>query len=145
MIRVVIDTVVFLRSLINPYSRNGKALFDRSGEYLLFVSAPIVQEILEVLQRPELSELFHTQQGRDYNIILRILGDAQAVDLAHVPPLKRDRKDTKFLQTAVAAKADLVVSEDRDLLDLKEYHGIRIVTVDQFLELLDKEKEHGFI
>ena len=51
----------------------------------------------------------------------------------------RDKNDDVVLATAVTGKADVIVTGDDDLLVLKSYQGIRIVTPRQFLELLDFE------
>ena len=48
----------------------------------------------------------------------------------------RDADDDLVLGTAVAAKADLIVTGDQDLLVLRAYKGIEIVTPRQYLERL---------
>ena len=55
MIRVVFDTVVFVRALINPKSRCGRLVFERFREYELILSPEIIREALEVIRRPEVS------------------------------------------------------------------------------------------
>jgi uncharacterized protein len=50
----------------------------------------------------------------------------------------RDRSDDVVLATALAGKADVIVTGDDDLLVLKELRGIRILSPRQFLELLDR-------
>ena len=52
MIRAVFDTVVFVRSLINPHSIWERLLFEFVDAYELSVSPPLLQEILEVIERP---------------------------------------------------------------------------------------------
>lgn len=52
----------------------------------------------------------------------------------------RDPDDDWVLATAVAGKADVIVTGDRDLLALKRYEGIPIVTPRRFLELLQQEQ-----
>jgi putative PIN family toxin of toxin-antitoxin system len=47
----------------------------------------------------------------------------------------RDPDDDQILSSALAAKADYLVTGDNDLLELDEFHGIRIVTPGAF-ELL---------
>jgi hypothetical protein len=51
------------------------------------------------------------------------------------PQASRDAKDNKFLAAAEAAKADYLVSEDRDLLDLTEHQGTRIIPAHEFLQV----------
>ena len=43
--------------------------------------------------------------------------------------VSRDAKDDEVLACALAAHADLIVSGDDDLLSLKDFQGIPIVTV----------------
>ena len=64
------------------------------------------------------------------------------VNLSKPQPLPRrvwrDKNDDVVLATAVAGKADLIVTGDADLLVLKTFRGIRILAPRQFLELLDR-------
>jgi len=53
----------------------------------------------------------------------------------------RDPKDNPFLACAVAARADYLVSNDRDLLVLKKPFGISIVTPVQFLRVLERARQ----
>lgn len=48
----------------------------------------------------------------------------------------RAADDDVVLATALAAKADIIMTGDADLLVLKEFHGIRILPSRQFVELL---------
>ena len=47
----------------------------------------------------------------------------------------RDPHDDKYLACAADGDADYIVSGDRDLLDLKRFIGIPIVTARQFLTI----------
>lgn len=47
--------------------------------------------------------------------------------------VKGDPSDNKFLECAVAGKADYIVSGDRHLLSIIEYNGIRIVDSGEFV------------
>lgn len=51
--------------------------------------------------------------------------------------IKNDPDDDKFIECAVALKANIVVSGDREVLAVKEYMGIRILTPQKFLKLYD--------
>lgn len=136
MLKVVFDTVVFVRSLINPRSNSGKVVFQYSSAYRLFVSKPVVIEILEVINRSEVTMLFSTLENLDRKKVVDIISQAEVVEAYSIPKISRDIKDDKFLATAKAANADYLVSEDRDLLDLKEYEGIKIVDIKTFIRIL---------
>lgn len=137
MLRIIIDTVVFVRSLINPHSRSGKIVFSHNKSYQLFVSEPIVKEYLEVLKRPELTSKFKTLKKMNYNKILKILSLAQAVETSNIPKASRDPKDNIFIATALEAEADYLISEDKDLLDIKKYEEINIINTEKFIRILE--------
>lgn len=48
----------------------------------------------------------------------------------------RDPDDDKFLEAAIAADANFLISGDKDLLSLKKIKNSRILTPKQFLKLL---------
>jgi putative PIN family toxin of toxin-antitoxin system len=129
--------------MLNPRSVWGRVVFDRAAEYQLVVSAPIILEALEVLQRPTVTRKFRFVAGLDYQALLGILAKAHVVIPLPIPSISRDPKDDKFLATALAANADYLVSEDNDLLDLHEYQGVRIVNARTFLYLLENEPSHS--
>jgi uncharacterized protein len=52
------------------------------------------------------------------------------------PQVSRDPNDDLIVATAIAAKADHLVTGDNDLLTLGEHQGVRIVTPRQFLDEL---------
>lgn len=54
-----------------------------------------------------------------------------------------DPDDDKFLHAALEVHADYIVSGDHHLLDLKEYGGIKIVTPNDFLPILEKRSQEG--
>ena len=141
MLRVIFDSVVFVRSLINPFSFWGQIIFEYSSKYQLFVSSQILIEVLEVLKRSEVVSRFNTLEGRDFEKILKIISAAEVVEISDIPQVSRDPKDDKFLATAKTAQTDYLVSADRDLLDLKEYAGIKIIDAQTFLEILKGKRK----
>ena len=50
----------------------------------------------------------------------------------------RDKTDNIYLECAVAAKADYVISGDIHLRELKEYWGIKIVNPAEYLEIVNE-------
>lgn len=141
MHKVVFDTVVFVRALLNPHSRAGRLVFDHVDSYQLLISETTIVELLEVLRRDELRRLFRSLAGRDPATIVQIASDAETVELDDIPPVSRDPKDDKFLATARAGGAAYLISEDNDLLDLGEYEGTQILSVAAFLFILEADEQ----
>src|SRR3989338_1816580 len=69
--------------------------------------------------------------------ILDILSEATLINPSHKVDICRDPHDNKFIECAIAAGADYVVSGDEDLLSIKEYENTKIVSIDGFLQILD--------
>lgn len=136
--RVVFDAVVFVRSLLNPHGSSGKLVFAHADDYELVVSEPVVREILDVLSRPEITRRIRSIADMDLRRLLDIFSTAEIVEPADIPPVCRDPNDDKFLATAIGGNAALLVSADKDLLDLGAYQGIKIVDVATLLELLEE-------
>jgi len=136
---VVFDTVIFARSLINPNGMWGRLIFAYADRYRLIVSQPIVEEILEVLQRPELTRKYRGLVTRNMQTIIGVLQSADVVELDEIPAISRDVKDDKFLVTATLGGAQYLVSEDNDLLVLGMYEGVRIVNAATFLGILEHD------
>ncbi|MFO0805377.1 MAG: hypothetical protein U0791_19910 [Gemmataceae bacterium] len=53
--------------------------------------------------------------------------------------MPNDAADTPILRAALAAGAHYLVTNDRHLLDLDPYEGIRIVSMTEYRELLVRE------
>jgi predicted nucleic acid-binding protein len=47
--------------------------------------------------------------------------------------LCRDEKDNKFLEVAINGKADYLITGDNDLLVLRPFQDVKIMTVNEFL------------
>ena len=141
MLRVVFDTVVFVRALLNLRSVPGRVVFDYADRYQLILSTPLVVEILQVMARDEIVGKLQRRRGTYLEAIAGLLGSfsqAQSVEIPTVLPISRDPNDDKFLATALEARADYLVSEDGDLLDLIEYEGTKIVNTATFLGILEQ-------
>ena len=50
--------------------------------------------------------------------------------------IQEDLEDNKFLEAAIAEKADFIISQDNHLLKLKEYLGIRIINPEEAVRLI---------
>jgi uncharacterized protein len=139
VISVVFDTVIFVRGLINADSLCGRLVFDYANRYRLVISQPVLIEILEVMTRSDLTRKYRGLATRNMQVLLGILASADEAPLTHIPAVSRDPKDDKFLATAVAGQATYLVSEDKDLLDIGEYEGIKIITAAAFLAVFVAE------
>lgn len=132
-IRAVLDTNVLVSAFTRPSGRVVELWqVARERRYRLLVSSPIIREVAHVLrddfQWEERRIVRHakllTRTGE--LIIPRI-----ALDAVH-----NDPDDNRILECAIEGKAEVVVSRDHHLRDLKSYQGIPIVRPIDFLRTL---------
>ena len=140
MLRVVLDTNVFVSGLLNKTGLPASILDAwRAGRYLLITSPAIIFEITSVLES--------LWRGRKYRLTREDVTELARLleqDALVVPgqadvrgAIAEDPTDEMFLACALDAAADFIVTGDHHLLDLKSYRGIPIVTVQQFSEHLE--------
>lgn len=127
-LRVVLDTNVLVSAFQFP-SGTAAVLWDALGRdrYLLVSSPAIVREFTEILRRP-----FGWKEADVERAVRLLARKASFVNLTSIPDVvPDDPDDNHIVACALAGRADLIVTSDKDLLRLKEYRGIPIVrTVD---------------
>lgn len=131
--RVVLDTNVFVSSFFGGHPRRVIDLW-KSGEIVLCLSAEIVDEYAEALDRlglggeGELKELLDLFSGGHH-----VLFTARTPKLTVV---KADPGDDKFIGCAVALEADAIITGDKALGAIQNYMGIKILNPREFLRLM---------
>ncbi len=85
------------------------------------------------------SHLIHTESPK-HNATARLNWYLEKVKMVDPAPLgkqrSRDAKDDPYLAAALAARADFIVSYDKDLLELKKPFGVEIISPAQLLKLV---------
>lgn len=135
--RVVLDTVVFVRALINPKGRWGRLLFDLSDRYVIVLSPEIIREIIAVLYRPSLRRRFpRMADPPQLDRVLECLQEAEVVEPVEKISICRDPADDTFFACALAGSAEYIVTEDKDILAVGDYRGVKPITAEDFMALL---------
>lgn len=131
--RVVLDTNVLVSALLFG-GRVGR-LRDlwKSGGIVPLVSRETFTEFRRVLSYPKF-KLTEREIGAILNDeILPYVEVVEITDQAN--GICRDPHDDMFLAVAASGDAQYLVTGDRDLLEIKEHGGTRIVTVVEFLAI----------
>jgi len=102
-----------------------------AGDIELVLSPPILEELEQVM---EYSKFDFSEQVKNEFLSELITCARLVLPVQKVEVISADPEDNKFLECAVAADADYIVSGDHHLLKLGEYGGIRIVKASEFLE-----------
>ena len=135
MLKVVIDTNVFISALYLPESRPARVvLLARRKTILNVISPTILKEVERIIKKKLLWDNSKTQAA-----VRRIRNFSEEVQPQERLAIIADDPDNRILECAVAGQADFIISGDHHLLDLENYHGIKIVTPARFLELIGGE------
>ena len=101
------------------------------------VSAVATQEIIDEYQTT-LDSLFQKYNGRELFFSADSIYSAMEIIPAQTRvDVCRDPDDNKFISCAIDGQCYYIVSGDKDLLTLKEYSDVKIVTVAEFFELMN--------
>ena len=138
MIRAVLVANVYVSAAVRPKGKSGQIIdrLLRRGAFDIVMSQAIVVEVLRAFTYPKFRK--YIRPGLDPELWFEDI-----VVLSHFVAGEReferaskDPDDDKYIAAAIEGRAGFVVAGDSDLLDLKEYDGIRIVTPRAFLDLL---------
>ncbi|MCI0485663.1 MAG: putative toxin-antitoxin system toxin component, PIN family [Blastocatellia bacterium] len=153
---VVFDCMVFLQSLIKEANPAVACLelFEK-GDIKLFISDEILVEICDVLTRPKLQARYPLLTNERAGKLIEILRE-KAEFIENVPrkfTYPRDPKDEPYINLAIAANADYIVSRDKDLLDLmtghtkeckefrQRFRRLKVIEPQEFLKTASPSKE----
>jgi len=130
--RVILDTNVLVSGLLGGTATEVIRRW-RAGAFSLILSEEILAEYEAVLKRPK----FRLPSWVVQELLGYIRGNTEWVEPAAQLPIElRDPADTKFLRAVVEGGAEVVITDDKDLQDLKEVQSIRLVPSWESLTLL---------
>jgi putative PIN family toxin of toxin-antitoxin system len=127
---LVIDTNVLISSF---FGGNPKEVIDlwRRGSALLCLTREVLEEYLRVMARLPIAPETKSR-------LVAILQEKRNLELVapskHHAVIREDPEDDKFIDCAVEAKADYIISGDEHLLQVKAYRGIPICSPKEFLQ-----------
>ena len=140
--RVVLDTNILVRALIMPHGSVGPVLLNlRQRQYILLYAWPLLEELMDVLNRPRIRVKYNLSEQDIHTVVSLILLWGVAVTIIEPIRACRDLKDDKVLEVAVAGEADVIVSGDEDLLVLDPFRGIPILPPADFLKMLANRRQ----
>lgn len=146
MIRAVLDTNVLISFLFIKQETNIWRLNNcwQRSEFETVLSLAALKELVEVLSRARVQD----RAGVEIASIKQLLRDIVDRSIMvqpkyHLTKVLTDETDHKFLESALTAKAQFVVSGDKDLLSLQQYFHeeskqlLKIVNTTKFLSILE--------
>ncbi len=129
--RIVIDTNVVISGIF--FGGNPRKILEAvvNGEYVACATADIISEYTEIVNL-----MLERKQGKINPVILSSLhASLKLIDGKSIIEICRDPDDNKFIECAVDSRAIYIVSGDKDLLDIKKYKDIKILTAKEFCDM----------
>ncbi|HHT9124656.1 MAG TPA: putative toxin-antitoxin system toxin component, PIN family [Candidatus Brocadiia bacterium] len=104
----------------------------KSGNITLCLSKEILDEYVEVLQRICLQDEIELKEllslfAKGFNTLF-------TTKTPKIRAVKDDPNDDKFIECAVALKAEVIITGDKSMKAIREYMRIKILTPQQFLK-----------
>lgn len=127
--RIVFDTNIFISALIIPGSSAENAIMKViEGTDELIISRDIIDEVLGVLSR---------KFNRNREALSRVAVNLAEIGAIVMPGEKvsvlQDEPDNRILECALAGRAEIIVTGDKEMLHLKSYKKIKIITLKEYL------------
>lgn len=133
MLKAAIDTSVLISGLINSRSSRQVLIALENSRFTPVLSPAMLKELLDVLARAKFHQVILRETASSLVETLK----AQALFVnprIKIDAVVRDKNDNMFLEAAISAKADCVVSLDDDLLSLKNFRDIPVMRPQEFLK-----------
>jgi putative PIN family toxin of toxin-antitoxin system len=133
--RIVLDTNVLVSGLWSPFGPPGKIVgLVAAGTLPLLLEERILWECREVLGRRE----FGFDPARVESLLIHVEAAAEFVVAQPLPEPLPDPKDTAFLEVALAAPADFLVTGNLRHFPARLRQGVAVVSPREFLDALHR-------
>jgi putative PIN family toxin of toxin-antitoxin system len=139
VIRAVLDANVFVSALIRPEGPPGQILVEllERESFRLILSIGIVDEVRRTLADPRVTRYVRLTSREIEAWLASLQSVAELVEgRRSVRVVASDPDDDKYFVAAVEGDADVVVSGDKHVLEVKEFERIRVLTPRAFLDKL---------
>jgi len=127
----VFDANTVVSAALSPNGVPRRALATARARGTIALSEAVYREVAEVLARPKFARVLTDDRCRE---VLELLS-AAALWIEPTEEVRdcRDSKDNCYLELALAADAEAIVSGDEDLLVLNPWRGIQVLRPAEFL------------
>ena len=138
--RVVLDTNTVVSGFL--WGEAPRALIEAAMDERieLFTCATLIEELAGILPRQKFAQRLVAKQLSIPALIERYSALAEIVETAMLSgPVSPDPDDDVVLATALAAHAELIVSRDKHLRNLKHFHRIPILNATDALHHIEQQ------
>ncbi|MCU0326590.1 MAG: putative toxin-antitoxin system toxin component, PIN family [Spirosomaceae bacterium] len=135
-LNVVIDANWFISACINKNSR--RVLYYKilkNKNLHVYYSDELIEEFEGVILREKFRKFISNNQVTRFKYLVLLL--MKRTEINDIPDVSRDSNDNYLLGICESCHADILITGDNDLLTLISYKDTLILTMGQFLNMLD--------
>jgi putative PIN family toxin of toxin-antitoxin system len=134
--RVVADTNIVISGFL--WRGSPRRVLDAARDRIidLYTSESLLKELAGVLNRPKFTRALESAHVNPQELIDGYSSLANIVRPVILQPVLRDVDDDQLLACAVSAECEWIVSGDEDVLTIRSFQGIRMVTANRLLHEL---------
>ena len=133
-LKLVVDTNILISAALSAQGAPARLVRLALAQHRLVFSQATLSELRTRIYRPKFDRYINLESRE------RLLHDFNAgafwVDVGEPAVYCRDRDDDHFIEAALKAQANYLVSGDKDLLEAPALAGLRTVSVHQALDAL---------
>ena len=137
-LKVVLDTNVWISALLWGGKPAEIVKAAEKKQFVILLSEEIAGEISQVLTYPKIARIYKAAGMRREDLVEAVLKIGKFVQVTgKVSVIVEHPADDKFIECALAANAEYIVSGDRHLLKVGSYKKTRVLSVSEFLQVIE--------
>lgn len=147
-IRIVIDTNIWVSSLLNPHGHPAKLRkYFEEGVFTVVVSDTMLEELAEVLNRPKIKNKYGISEKDIKDLLILIEERSEHVLITGNICICRDKDDDAVIETAINGQALFLVTRDDDIKSDKKVssllmqYKISVVSIAKFINHLNETEK----
>jgi len=132
--KVILDTNIFISGIFWEGNFCSQIIDKwKNGEFELVSSIEILEELVKTLRNFKI-QMPEDMIGEWRNLIIENSFIVEPTIKLNI--IEADLDDNKFLEAGITGKVDFIISQDKHLLNLKEYQGMKIVRPEEAVLLI---------
>jgi uncharacterized protein len=133
IIRIALDTNIWISFSIGKKLDKLKEIF-LNYKIVIFICPEIIEEYLRITVSKKIAKYLSQQRILDTLDLMETF--TKSKDVLSRKQIARDPKDDLLFSFAKENKLDFLITGDKDLLVIKNYHSTRILTFKEFSEMM---------
>lgn len=142
--KVVLDANIYVSALVSTWG-NPYRIFELwlQKRFDVLITTPMLEEIGRVLHYPRIVKRHRLDEIEIERFVTMLADQAWLVESkGRLAVVQDDESDNRYIECAVAGRADYIVTGDEHLLKIQQFRDIFILKPAEFVALLNAEDDN---